>query len=72
MLDDSRIRVQYSVIATNNHKEGNEMTKAQKISEMILAELAATGSISQAFDKVLGEGAYEKLAGDLYDALRNA
>ncbi len=48
------------------------MTKAQKISEMILAELAATGSISQAFDKVLGEGAYEKLAGDLYDALRNA
>jgi hypothetical protein len=48
------------------------MTKAQKISEMILAELAATGSISQAFDKVLGEGAYENLAGDLYDALRNA
>ena len=48
------------------------MTKAQKISEMIMAELAATGSISQAFDKVLGEGAYEKLAGDLYDALRNA
>ena len=41
------------------------MTKAQKISEMILAELAATGSISQAFDKVLGEGAYENLAGDL-------
>lgn len=48
------------------------MTKAQKISEMILAELAATGSVSQAFDRVLGEGAYDKLASDLYDALRQA
>ena len=46
------------------------MTKAQKISEMILNELAATGSISQAFDNVFGEGAYAKLAGDLYDAMR--
>jgi len=47
------------------------MTKSQKISEMILIELAATGSISKAFDKVLGEGAYDKLATDLYNALRN-
>jgi len=46
------------------------MTKAQKISEMILHELAVTGSISQAFDKVLGEGAYDKLASDVYHALR--
>ena len=46
------------------------MTKAQKISEMILIELAATGSSSQAFDKVMGAGAYEKLAGEVYDALR--
>ena len=48
------------------------MTKAQKISEMSLNELASTGSISKAFDKVLGEGAYEKFASDLYDELRKA
>jgi len=46
------------------------MTKAQKISEMILKELAATGSISQAFDKVMGEGAYMKLAGEVYNELK--
>jgi len=47
------------------------MTKSQKISEMILIEFAATGSMRQAFDKVLGEGAYEKLASEIYHALRN-
>ncbi len=46
------------------------MTKAQKISEMILHELAVTGSLTEAFDKVMGEGAYEKLASELYDELR--
>ncbi len=46
------------------------MTKAQKISEMILVELAATGSMRQAFDKVMGEGAYDKLAGEIYDNIR--
>lgn len=46
------------------------MTKAQKISEMILIELAATGSISEAFDKVMGEGAYQKLASEVYHELR--
>ena len=47
------------------------MTKTQKISEMILVELAATGSMRQAFDKVMGEGAYDKLASEIYHALRN-
>ena len=46
------------------------MTKAQKLSEMILQEMANTGSAKEAFDKVLGEGAYENMAGDLYDSLR--
>ena len=45
------------------------MTKSQKISEMILVELAATGSMRQAFDKVMGEGAYDKLAGEIYEQL---
>jgi hypothetical protein len=57
-------------IETHN-TEGNKMTKAQKISEMILIELAATGSISKAFDKVFGEGTYAKLASDVYHQLRN-
>ncbi len=46
------------------------MTKAQKISEMILIELAATGSMRQAFDKVMGQGAYDKLASEIYYELR--
>lgn len=46
------------------------MTKAQKISETILIELAATGSMRQAFDKVIGEGAYDKLAIEIYYAIR--
>lgn len=46
------------------------MTKAQKISEMLLEEFANTGSMSQAFDKVFGEGAYMEFAGQLYDELR--
>ena len=46
------------------------MTKAQKISELILKELAATGSIKQAFDSVLGEGSYDKLAHEVYNELR--
>lgn len=47
------------------------MTKAQKISELILKELAATGSITQAFDRVIGEGAYDKLVLAVYTELRN-
>ena len=54
----------------NATNEGNKMTKAQKISEIILIELAATGSMRQAFDKVMGEGAYDKLAGEIYDNIR--
>lgn len=54
----------------NATNEGNKMTKAQKISEMIMIELAATGSMRQAFDKVMGEGAYDKLAGEIYDTIR--
>ena len=48
------------------------MTKVQKISEMLLDAIATTRSISEGFDKIMGEGAYKKLASDLYDALRAA
>lgn len=41
-----------------------------KISAAILAHVASGKSLPEAFDAVLGAGAYAKLAGDVYDALR--
>jgi hypothetical protein len=46
------------------------MTKAQKISELIMIQVAATGSIKAGFDAVMGEGAYDKLAHEVYYQLR--
>lgn len=44
--------------------------KNAKISAMIIAKMQQGMDISEAFDAVLGEGAYMKLAGDVYDELR--
>lgn len=46
------------------------MSIEQKVAEEFAAAFAATGSVSQAFDKVFGDGAYVAFAGDLYDDLR--
>lgn len=47
------------------------MTKQQAISAMIIEAYKANGGdIRAAFDKIMGEGAYMKLAGELYDELR--
>ena len=50
------------------------MTTAQKqalIAAKIISEFNANGGdIVKAFDKVIGEGAYLKLAGDVYHTLR--
>ncbi|CAB4197321.1 hypothetical protein UFOVP1309_6 [uncultured Caudovirales phage] len=46
------------------------MNKNQIISVKILAAIESGMDIQAAFDSVLGEGAYIKMAGDLYDALR--
>ena len=48
------------------------MTKQQAISALILAEVAKGSTIQQAFDAVIGEGAYAQLAGEIYDELRAA
>lgn len=48
----------------------NKMNKNQIISVKILAAIESGMDIQAAFDSVLGEGAYIKMAGDLYDALR--
>jgi hypothetical protein len=48
------------------------MTKTQAISALILAEVASGKAIEQAFDAVIGEGAYQKLAGEVWEALQPA
>jgi hypothetical protein len=48
------------------------MTKTQAISALILAEVAKGRTIQQAFDAVIGEGAYVKLAGEIWEALQPA
>ena len=47
-----------------------EALKNAIISAKILAHVQAGMTLRQAFDAVLGEGAYSKLAGEVYDALR--
>lgn len=39
------------------------------ISAKILANVQAGMTTQQAFDSVIGEGSYAKMAGELYDAL---
>lgn len=45
------------------------MTKNQTISAMILNEIANGKTVSEAVDAILGEGTYQTLAGDIFDAL---
>lgn len=44
--------------------------KNAAISAKIIANVQAGMSVSEAYDAVLGAGAYVKMAGELYDALR--
>ena len=48
------------------------MNKDPIISAKILAAMASGMELTAAFDSVLGVGAYAKMAGELYDALRAA
>ena len=48
------------------------MTKQQAISALILTEVANGKSIQEAFDAVIGEGAYQRLAGEVWEALQPA
>ena len=50
----------------------DQITKNAQISEAIMIQVAAGLSVQQAFDAVLGQGAYMKLAGELYDQLKAA
>lgn len=46
--------------------------KNAKISAMILTRLAAGQSLAASMDAVLGAGTFAKVAGDVYDSLREA
>ena len=48
------------------------MTKSQAISTLILARVANGETLKEAFDAVLGAGAYERLAGEAWEALQPA
>ena len=48
------------------------MTKQQAISALILTEVANGKSIQEAFDAVIGEGAYQRLADEVWEALQPA
>lgn len=48
------------------------MNKNAIISARILANIASGMTLETAFNEVLGEGAYAKMAGELYDSLRAA
>lgn len=46
------------------------MTKTQAISAAIAAKVEAGLTVRQAFDAVLGAGAWERLAGEVWEALQ--
>jgi len=48
------------------------MTKTQAISALILNRVAQGQSVQQAVDAVIGAGAYERLAGEIWEALQSA
>jgi hypothetical protein len=67
------VRYDWGMIRNGNTKGTtmNKLTKSQEISRRIF-ELIHTYQmpISKAFDAVCGEGAYDRLVGDLYNDLR--
>ena len=57
--------------ATRLHRSP-PMIKQQAISALILAEVAKGRTIQEAFDAIIGEGAYAQLAGEVWEALQPA
>lgn len=50
----------------------NASANNAEISRRILAKLAEGMTLKAAIDSVLGEGRFDAMAGDIYDALRAA
>ncbi len=60
-----------SLTAGDGHPpQSRLMTKTQAISALILAEVVQGKTVQQAFDTVIGPGAYERLAGEVWEALQ--
>jgi hypothetical protein len=57
------------------HTQDTTMTREEAtkvaISRAILIEMTNGKTIKEAYDTVLGEGAYAKLASDMWESLRN-
>ena len=47
------------------------MTAIQAISKAIIEKISCGMEVKQAIDAVLGSGAFDKLAGEIYDDLKN-
>lgn len=51
----------------------NQITKTQKISQLITEQVFKNGkTLQEAIDAVIGEGTYQQLVDDLYTELRKA
>ena len=55
---------------SNQPERNMQALKNAAISAKIMTNVQAGMTLREAFDAVLGQGAYAKLAGDVYDALR--
>jgi len=55
---------------TGNNKQSGDKMNIYEIYEKIAVEFAATGSMREAYDRVMGDGAFEKLAGEVYDGIK--
>lgn len=57
-----------NLIMKNTHTTESE--KNAMISARILESVASGETLKSAFDAVIGDGAFDALAGDVYDSLR--
>jgi hypothetical protein len=61
---------QLNAIASILSSSGFSATKGSTLCAAILAGVHAGADLEVAFDHVIGKGAYQKFASDLYDTLR--
>jgi hypothetical protein len=62
---------QLNTIASILSSNGVNATKGSTLCAAILAGVHAGADIEVAFDHVIGKGAYQKFAADLYETLRS-
>jgi len=60
----------YIIVITEDDMTNTTNEKNAAISTAILSAYIVNGDFKSAFDKVIGNGAFDKLAGEIYDELR--